>query len=237
MLIKTPSEQVCESAASTFASCAALSDQLEVPYTYDELSASAACSLQPDCLEMYFACVTTAFSSYDCSTEDGAQSAISDAKLCELPEHHDETCPIEQYLPDDDCGGTAPVIEQIECTYTGIQFSSQDQEELPSMNISVRVTDIDGDLTGYRLLLHVDDELDGIVSSAAREFSFEGTTSAGVCDTDESNLGIDLYLKGGFPHYSTTYEWFFTVEDVSGLSSAQTMKVCTTPDEAGEPPQ
>ena len=48
VLIKTPSEQVCESAASTFASCAALSDQLEIPYTYDELSASAACSLQKE---------------------------------------------------------------------------------------------------------------------------------------------------------------------------------------------
>ena len=237
VLLKTASEKSCESAASSFASCAAISDQISIPYTYDELSASVACSVQPDCLEMYFACVSRAFSTHDCSTENGAQDAISEVQRCELPEHNDETCPIEQYLPDDDCGGTPPVIQEIECTYKGIQFSQQDQEELPAMDISVRVTDTDGDLTGYHLLLHVDDELDGVVGSGARAFSFEGTTSAGTCDTDESNLGIDLYLKGGFPHYSTVYEWFFTVEDVSGLRSMQVMKVCTTPDEMGENPQ
>ena len=82
-------------------------------------------------------------------------------------------------------------------------------------------------------LLFVDDEIDGIVGGGAREFSFEGTTSAGVCDTDESNLGIDIYLKGGFPYFETMYEWYFIVEDASALSSTQVMKVCTTPDEMG----
>ena len=237
VLVKTSSEQLCASAASSFAECAAISDQLEAPYTYDELAASAACSVQPGCLEEYFACVSQAFSTYDCSTEEGALDAISEAKFCTLPEHDDQTCPIEEYLPDTDCGGTAPVIQEIACTYTGMQYSQQDQQELPSMNISVRVTDTDGDLTGYRLLLSVDDELDGVVGVGAREFTFEGTTSAGVCDTDESNLGIDLYLKGGFPYHSTSYEWFFIVEDVLGLSSTQVMEVCTTPDEQGRPPQ
>ena len=237
VLIKTPSEKGCEEAAAAFSTCASLSDQLEAPYTYDELAASVACNSQPDCLGTYFSCVAQAFSMHDCSTEEGADDAISAAKLCELPTHDSETCPIEEYLPDDDCGGVAPVIQEVTCSYTGIQFSENDNADLPSMNISVRVTDPDGDLTSYRLQVHVDDQIDGFVSEGARDFSFEGQTSAGICDTDESNLGIDLYLKGGFPYYSTTYEWFFSVEDASGMESASFMAVCTTPNEEGQGPQ
>ena len=237
VLIKTQAEKGCEEAAAGFAACAELSAQLEMPYTYDELSASVACDRQPECLGPYFSCVADAFSAHDCSTEDGADSAIAASKMCVLPEHDEETCPIAQYLPDEDCGGVNPVIQEVTCTYTGIQFSENDNADLPSMNISVRVTDPDGDLTSYRLQLHVDDQLDGLISAGARDFAFEGMTSAGICDTDESNLGIDLYLKGGFPYYSTEYEWFFVVEDASGLASSEFMTVCTTPNEQGEPPQ
>jgi|GEM_PF-4248865 len=236
VLIKTPSEKSCEDAAAAFSTCAQLSDQLEAPYTYNELSAAVACESQPDCLQPYLRCVAESFSSYDCATEDGASAAIAAAKLCELPTHDPISCPISQYLPDEDCGGVAPTIQEITCSYNGIQYSPNDNADLPAMNISVRVTDPDGDLTAYHMELHIDDELDGMIGETARDYSFEGLTSTGLCDTDESNLGIDIYLKGGFPYYSTAYEWFFVVEDAAGLSSTSFMTVCTTPDEAGNPP-
>ena len=161
-------------------------------------------------------------------------SKISD---CELPEHDPITCPIEQYLPSDDCGGTAPVVQEVVCEYPGMQYSENDGEILPVVNINIRVTDPDGDLTSYELTIEVDAEMDGVVSQNARSYELSGETSDGICDTDESNLGIDLYLKGGFPYHSTEYEWYFVVKDASGMASQQFMHRCMMPDQQGNPIQ
>ena len=151
--------------------------------------------------------------------QEGTDDAMSKVADCVLPAHDPETCNIEQYLPNEDCGGVTPVIQEVTCSYPGMTFSPNDGEEFPLINISVRVTDPDGDLTSYTMQLQVDDQIDGVVSTGARSYDLSGTPSDGICDTDESNIGIDFFLKGGFPYYATTYEWFFTVQDASGLSS------------------
>ena len=168
----------------------------------------------------------------------GLRSYVPPPHSASLPEHHPEDCPIEQYLPDDDCGGTTPTILSVTCSYPGIQYSINDDADLPSMNITVHTSDPDGDLTQYNLSLWVDTEIDGTASEEARFFSFDGETSIGVCDTDASYLGIDIYLKGGFPEFDTSYEWTFIVEDAAGLTSAPYTAMCTTPNENGDsPPQ
>ena len=235
LLIKTPVEEGCAEAAESFSSCSDLSGELETPYEYDTLIVASVCDGQPACLSSYFSCVADAFSSADCSTEEGANAALASSELCMLPEEDPETCPIAQFLPDEECGGIAPTIQEVTCTYNGMQYSQSDNMELPSMTISVRATDPDGDLTSYRLQMFVDRVIDGELGEGARDFVFEDVTSSGVCDTDESNLSIDIFIKGGFPSFSTPYEWFFVVEDVAGLPSNMLMETCTTPDENGNP--
>ena len=237
-LRKISTEADCTTAARAFSECSAISPNIDAPYTYNEITAAATCQVQPDCLDDYFACVTQAFSQGDCSTEEGSDATLTQVRLCPLPEHHPEDCPIEQYLPDDDCGGTTPTILSVTCSYPGIQYSINDDADLPSMNITVHTSDPDGDLTQYNLSLWVDTEIDGTASEEARFFSFDGETSIGVCDTDASYLGIDIYLKGGFPEFDTSYEWTFIVEDAAGLTSAPYTAMCTTPNENGDsPPQ
>ncbi|MEC7986099.1 MAG: hypothetical protein VX278_13125 [Myxococcota bacterium] len=235
-LRKSSTELSCEDAALAYNTCAEESPLLDSPVDYSSITASLACQSQPNCLGDYFSCVARSLQSSDCSTEEGTDAAMLLVSDCILPPHDPETCDIEQYLPNEDCGGAAPIIQEVVCSYPGMTYSPNDGEVLPLININVRVTDTDGDLTAYAMTLQVDSEIDGAVSTGARSYDLSGTTSDGICDTDESNIAIDFFLKGGFPYYSTTYELFFVVEDASGLSSPVYVQQCTMPDENGNPP-
>ena len=237
-IFKTPSAMNCQDAADAFAQCAAISPSIEPPTSYNSITAALACDGQPDCLADYFTCIATAFQSSDCSTEEGSDAAMQAASDCVLPESDPQECPVDDLIgPPSVCGGTAPIIENVSCSYPGIQYSSADDMDLPLLQILVEAADIDGDLTSYILHLEIDSAIDGEVTPGAREYTVDGQTSDGTCDTDGTNITLDFYIKGGFPAYETAYEFFFVVEDITGLRSPQYRQVCTTPDAAGNPPQ
>ena len=235
-LFKPPSVLGCEEAAEAFNECSSVSPSIQAPSSYNSLIAAYACDGQPDCLADYFNCIGSAFSSTDCSTEEGSTEAMERALECTLPEDDPAVCPIDEYLLPEECGGTPPVVEQVTCSYPGIEFSPSEQLDLPVLNLLIQTSDMDGDLGQYILEILVDPTIDGVLSPEARDYMVSGETSVRECDTVGTDIELDFYIKGGFPNYATEYEWYFTVEDLSGLKSDQYMTLCHTPDQEGNPP-
>ena len=141
---------------------------------------------------------------------------------------------------DDDsaCGGAAPVIQAVTCENSGI-IEHPDYGELPTFSLTANVTDEDGDLTYYQLLVDFDENLDGVEDEEDEQLNpVEGAVSNGVeCETPEENgsvdIGVTIYLQGAQPKKDTRYEWFIRVADARGKTSDPFMVTCTTPDTDG----
>lgn len=137
---------------------------------------------------------------------------------------------------DDDatCGGAAPVIDELTCINSGLNYSEDEGRDLPTITIMSHVTDADEDLTGYSILVKFDDGVDGVLSDDAEEVSVSGALQGDLCAVPEADIGVRLYLRGGPPLPSTTYEWHITPFDAAGERGETEIIVCTTPDENGE---
>ena len=136
------------------------------------------------------------------------------------------------------CGQTAPVIQSVTCTNSGIQ-THPDYGDLPVFSLSANVTDEDGDLTYYQLLVDFDDNLDGVEDEDDEQLNpVEGAINGDECETPAEGGSVDLnltiYLYGAQPEKDTRYEWFVRVVDSIGETSEPFMVTCTTPDETGE---
>jgi hypothetical protein len=131
------------------------------------------------------------------------------------------------------CGGTAPVIQTVNCENSGI-VDHPDYGPLPTFTLYVNATDEDGDLTFYQLLVDIDPQLNGVKDSDAVELSpVSGSLSDQTCDVSEANVGYTIYLQGGPPDFNIPYEWYVQISDAMGLISDSSMVVCTTPDSDG----
>ena len=132
------------------------------------------------------------------------------------------------------CSGTAPVIQEIICENTGLATENDTQETLPTFTLSASVTDEDGDMTSYKMLIEFDDQMDNELSDDAFDFDISGTVSEDSCNVSEADIGTRIFIKGGQPALATSYEWYVTVFDAAGLRSETEMVVCTTPNAEGE---
>ena len=106
--------------------------------------------------------------------------------------------------------------------------------KLPTFTLSAAVTDEDGDMTSYTMLIEFDAQLDDELSDEAFDFDISGTVSEDSCNVSEADIGTRIFIKGGQPDLETTYEWYVTIFDAAGMRSETEMVVCTTPNAEGE---
>ena len=145
----------------------------------------------------------------------------------------------EQDAPDlvitesETCGGTAPVIDELTCENTGMQFYPDAGVDLPTFTIRANISDEDADLTSYTMLIEFDTELDNALGADSQELTVTGSLGSNPCSISSADIGASVYLQGGPPNFSTTYEWYVSVFDATGDRSQAEMIVCTTPDENG----
>ena len=136
---------------------------------------------------------------------------------------------------DDTCGGTAPVVETLNCVNTGL-MTHPDYGELPTFTIEASVSDVDGDLTYYQMFVDIDGTLDGLEDESDTELNpVEGAISNEACGVDAANISIQIFLRNGsMPEFDTVYEWYVRVADGLGKVSEPMMVECRTPDENGD---
>lgn len=134
----------------------------------------------------------------------------------------------------DSCGGTAPVIEALNCVNSGLQTHSE-YGQMPTFTIEASVSDEDGDLTAYQLFVDIDGTLDGMEAENDIELNpVEGAIGGEACGVYNANVSISVFLNGTSPDYDTVYEWYVRVSDGLGKMSEPMMIECRTPDENGE---
>ena len=131
------------------------------------------------------------------------------------------------------CAGNAPVIAELSCENTGLQFYADAGMDLPTFTIRAQVTDADADFTSYSMLISFDRDIDNALSETAEDLTVTGSLSSTECSVSEADIGATIFLQGGPPDYSMTYEWYVAVFDSAGDRSETEMIVCTTPDEEG----
>ena len=132
------------------------------------------------------------------------------------------------------CGGTAPVIEELSCENTGLDFYPDANADLPTFTLRANITDADADLTSYTMLIKFDSTLDNALDEDAQELTVTGSMSSNACAVSEGDVGAKIFMQGGPPDFSTTFEWYVSIMDAAGDRSETEMIVCTTPDEQGE---
>ena len=135
--------------------------------------------------------------------------------------------------PTESCGGAPPVITELSCENTGMQFYPDANADLPTFTVRALVTDEDADLTSYTMIIKFDDVIDNALDESAEELTISGSMGSDACSVDDGNIGASIYLQGGPPDYSTEYEWYVSVLDAAGERSETEMIVCTTPDADG----
>jgi hypothetical protein len=132
------------------------------------------------------------------------------------------------------CGGASPVIQTVTCENSGI-VDHPDYGPLPTFTLYVNATDEDGDLTHYELFVDIDTQLNGTKDSDAQTLDpSQNSLSDKMCDVNEADVGLTIYLRTGPPEFETTYEWYVQITDALGLISEPFGVECTTPNSAGE---
>ena len=131
------------------------------------------------------------------------------------------------------CGGTAPVIEELSCENTGMQFYPDAGIDLPTFTIRAKISDEDADITSYTMLIEFDDVIDNSLDDHAQDLTITGTLGSNACSVSQGDIGASVYLQGGPPYHSTEYEWYVSIFDAAGERSQADMIVCTTPNESG----
>ena len=132
------------------------------------------------------------------------------------------------------CEGTAPVVDSIWCTNSGVQPHYETGEDTVTMQVWTSVVDADGDLTSYALQIFYDEDIDDAVDTTIANFSpVVGSVSADDCEADAAELGLTLYLTGDDPDYDTLYDWGVGVTDAAGLESEVAVTSCWTPTSDG----
>ena len=127
-----------------------------------------------------------------------------------------------------ECSGTAPVIETIDC----IESDPQNIEgtDYPTLTLRSTVTDEDGDLTSYSIMVYFDDVVDGVVDTSDAVYSpYTSSLQRDECAAPEAELGLRLAIPGVWPDYETEYEWGLVVSDAGGLASEMAIVTCATP--------
>ena len=131
----------------------------------------------------------------------------------------------------EDCGDTAPSVDELTCENTGIMEYAETGELVPTLTIWASVSDADGDLTSYISQLFWDE---GTVTVDSESLGpYYGTLDGEGCDLFSANLGSRIYLRGGEPLYDTSYEWGFQVTDAGENTSELFTIDCVTPSEDG----
>ena len=131
------------------------------------------------------------------------------------------------------CAGNPPVIDEISCENTGLQYYPDEGRDLPTFTIRAQVSDEDADFTTYTMKISFDQTIDNALEEGAEDLTVTGSLSGEDCSVSQADIGATIFLQGGAPAYSTTYEWYVSVFDSAGDRSDAAMIVCTTPDEDG----
>lgn len=128
------------------------------------------------------------------------------------------------------CGGTAPVITDVQCAETGL-VDDEAGVPTPYLLIMTTSTDVDGDLHRYSLGIYFDDTLDDdTVSTDNPVFNpLSATISEFECSVNEGNIGVRLLIPGGDPTLNTNYEWGLVLSDANGDTSEMAVIDCSTP--------
>ena len=161
------------------------------------------------------------------------------AAACGKDEPAEETDPPDLNNTDDTastCAGTPPIVAAVECENTGVKDHYETGEPTVTMGLWVDVTDEDGDLTQYEMLIYFDSTIDGVVDPAtATAFNpLTDSVNGNECEVTSARLGINMYLQGGEPFFDTEYEWGVVVRDANGVASELGMTTCYTPTATGE---
>ena len=97
------------------------------------------------------------------------------------------------------CGGTAPVITNLECENSGLEYDPDAGIDRPTFSLIADVTDEDGDLTSYSMLVDYDEEEDDEVAEDAWSFDLNSGVSGDICSITEVQLKGRIFLYGGPP--------------------------------------
>jgi hypothetical protein len=133
-----------------------------------------------------------------------------------------------------ECGGTPPVITEVQCSADGLKEFEQGSE-LPTLLLSIFVADEDADLNAMEVSIYLDDEVDGTVSTQDPEYApIVVSLSQETCNEPDATVNISTFINGVSPRFNQTYEWGVVVRDANDDASAIYIFECITPFENGD---
>ena len=106
---------------------------------------------------------------------------------------------------------------------------------LPTLLMSLFITDEDQDLNSMQVEIYFDEDVDGAVST--QEVIYPPVTiplSQDTCLDAEATVNIDVFVNGVSPRYNQAYEWGVLVRDANNDASELYVFECITPFENGD---
>lgn len=134
-----------------------------------------------------------------------------------------------------ECGGTPPVITEIQCSSIGLKEPEPGATALPTLLMSLFITDEDQDLNSMQVEIYFDEDVDGAVST--QEVIYPPVLiplSQDTCLDAEATVNIDVFINGVSPRYNQPYEWGVLVRDANNDASELYVFECITPFENGD---
>jgi len=139
-----------------------------------------------------------------------------------------------------ECGGVEPVIETLRVANGGLyDFSSvidcADDEDCvyPSVEVTLDVTDVDGDLHQYIIDIWFDDVVDGSVDTSSGGFQLLGSSRGDPCQVTAESFGNLLAVGTGPLPFNTEIEFAAQITDAEGLTSDIAVASGFTPNSDG----
>lgn len=130
----------------------------------------------------------------------------------------------------EECGGSAPVVVDLSCRNGGMQSSGSGEQ--PTLEFTAEVSDEDGDLTAWTMVVVYDGTPDGTLTGASELGSTTG--GSGVdCEVPTAQARSTWFVDGAALPYSTTYDFGVVITDANGESSEAAVITCQTPGDNG----
>lgn len=132
------------------------------------------------------------------------------------------------------CGGTAPVITDVQCSASGLKVYEGDTE-LPTLLMGIYFEDEDQDLSAVSVELYADETVDGTVSTSSPLFQpVQVTLDEEECVTPEQGVNLTVFINGVDVRYNRIYEWAVVVRDANDTASEPFLLECISPYENGQ---
>jgi hypothetical protein len=134
-----------------------------------------------------------------------------------------------------ECGGTPPVITQVQCSSNGL-VEYEPGSSYPTLLFNIFLEDEDADLSSVEVQLYYDDVVDGVVSTQDPEYpSNVELIDQEPCNRPSLTFNLTTFVSGVNPRFNVNYEWGVVVRDAGDVASEMYILECITPFENGDP--